>query len=111
MTGKHPIPTMILAIVSVLILSACGGPTGAGGKTTCSEWLAVAPTVEDILYARQSKEANNIIDKMLKDHGYSGSQGLNRAIAKSDVDLFCGYPGSPKTQNSNRQIQEAIDWP
>lgn len=97
----------LLATISVAV-TGCGGG-GDGGKTTCSEYLALAKDGVDFTDPL-SDEQQAVLQKMLRDHGKEDSElSMNVTNAGMQILQYCGVDDSGNRMHSNDAIENGVN--
>lgn len=102
---------LMVAIASAVLLVGCNASgAGPGGATTCAEYLEFQLSLEEqLISGRRSEEQEAIVKRMLADHNMDTSEA-NLALAETHITRFCGIGTTIERENSDRPIEDAIDW-
>lgn len=100
------------AIPIAVLLCGCSSDGGAGGETTCEEYLSISEgmSIEEQLDSAGSDgggEERAILEKALRDNGLDDEPG-NVATAMGQVLEFCGPDGTGTRRNLQKPIEGAI---
>jgi hypothetical protein len=113
---RRVIRGVLASAVVVAGLAGCSGG-GAGGETTCSEFLELeqdTPTSDEELADRlqngsASKEQRDILENLLDDHDLSSDEN-NVEIAYGQIVLqYCGVDDSGNRLHPDDPIENGIE--
>lgn len=102
-----------VSALSCVLVSGCGGAATAGGDTTCAEWVALTPSVEDAMErvrngdSNLSEEQEAILTDALDEKDFA-TDDLNVVRAANKILTFCGPDGTGMRPNIDAAIAGAL---